>query len=191
MFAQGVPFVSEITTNSSKRTDINTVLYVRSDELQILTNIIIRQISFHVRLFMMGKSCVGHTPWTTLAMFDFNPISCLHAVVCTCIKTYQHNVLIQQITFYRMWHGSWKRVSFSNFIFSYRWLLMLEQFGFWSPSSARAYNLDAQHCDHSALLSVNVSVLWSPNRCRCNWRKLSDAVSNGRKPRPKHCRWFL
>lgn len=62
MFAQGVPFVFEITTNSSKKTDINTVLYVRNDELQILTNIIIRQTSFHVRLFMMGKSCVRHTP---------------------------------------------------------------------------------------------------------------------------------
>lgn len=40
MFAQGVPFVSEITTNSPKKIDIKTVLYVRNDELQILTNII-------------------------------------------------------------------------------------------------------------------------------------------------------
>lgn len=54
--------MSEITTNSSKKTDINTVLYVRNDELQALTNIIIRQISFHIRLFMMGKSCARHTP---------------------------------------------------------------------------------------------------------------------------------
>lgn len=62
MFAQVVPFVSEITTNSSKKTNINTVFYVRNDELQILTNIIICQTSFHVRKFMMGKSCVRHTP---------------------------------------------------------------------------------------------------------------------------------
>lgn len=62
MFAQGVPFVCEIPTSSSKKTDINTVLYVRSDEFQILTNIIIRQTSFHVRLFMMGKSYVRQTP---------------------------------------------------------------------------------------------------------------------------------
>lgn len=40
MLAQGAPFLSEITTNSSKMTDINTVLYVRNDELKILTNVI-------------------------------------------------------------------------------------------------------------------------------------------------------